>query len=103
MARRRRKRQPRLTLLQSILILFDPTFRRQYTERQKKRRNGRAPIPQHIRVEVWNRDKGRCRYCKSQIQIEYDHIIPWSRGGADTVRNLQLLCRRCNRRKGAKV
>lgn len=34
--------------------------------------------------------------------LEMDHIIPESKGGTGLPENIQLLCRRCNRRKGAK-
>lgn len=33
--------------------------------------------------------------------IEYDHILPYSRGGASTAWNLQILCMACNRAKAA--
>jgi hypothetical protein len=59
----------------------------------------RAPIPERVRNEVWRRDEGRCVQCGSQERLEFDHLIPWSRGGSDTARNLQLLCEACNRRK----
>jgi 5-methylcytosine-specific restriction endonuclease McrA len=36
-------------------------------------------------------------------RLEQFHVIPWSRGGATSVGNLQLLCRRCNLAKGARV
>jgi hypothetical protein len=61
----------------------------------------RQPIPQAVKVAVWQRDKGRCVECESQTELEYDHIIPLALGGANTERNLQLLCAACNRRKGA--
>lgn len=63
-------------------------------------RNSRA-IPQNVKIKVATRDQGRCRQCGSSEDLHFDHIIPWSRGGANTVANIQLLCGRCNRRKGA--
>jgi len=59
----------------------------------------RSPIPKDVQREVWQRDKGRCVECGSKENLEYDHIIAISKGGANTVRNLQLLCQECNRRK----
>ena len=41
---------------------------------------------------VWRRDEGKCVQCDSSERIEYDHIIPVSKGGSNTVRNIQLLC-----------
>jgi len=35
--------------------------------------------------------------------MEYDHIIPISKGGGNTDRNLQLLCEICNRKKGSTI
>lgn len=64
-------------------------------------RGSRQPIPQPVRLEVWQRDGGRCVECGSQANLEFDHIIPFSMGGANTARNLQLLCMTCNRSKGA--
>ena len=64
-------------------------------------RNSRV-IPQDVKVAVAARDQGRCVQCGSREDLHYDHKIPWSRGGANTVNNIQLLCGRCNRRKGAR-
>jgi hypothetical protein len=61
----------------------------------------RQPIPQPVKIAVWQRDRGRCIECQSQTELEYDHVIPLSLGGSSTERNLQLLCAVCNRRKGA--
>ena len=63
----------------------------------------RTPISESVRHEVWRRDEGKCVICGSQAKLEFDHIIPHSKGGADTVRNLQLLCESCNRSKSAKI
>jgi hypothetical protein len=63
-------------------------------------RNTRS-IPQDVKIAVSVRDQGRCVQCGSVEYLHYDHKIPWSKGGANTVNNIQLLCGRCNRRKGA--
>ena len=60
-------------------------------------------IPQKVRDKVWNRDGGKCVQCGSNEDLEYDHIIPHSKGGANTYRNIQLLCESCNRKKSAKI
>jgi hypothetical protein len=56
-------------------------------------------VSQEVRRAVWQRDGGRCVECGAAEYLEYDHIIPWSRGGATSVENLQLLCRGCNGKK----
>ena len=63
-------------------------------------RNTRS-IPQDVKIQVAARDGGRCRQCGSAQDLHFDHVIPWSKGGANTVQNIQLLCEPCNRRKGA--
>jgi hypothetical protein len=63
----------------------------------------RERIPEAVRMFVWQRDQGKCVKCGSQVNLEFDHIIPVADGGADTERNIQLLCERCNREKGRSV
>jgi len=63
----------------------------------------RKSITSSVKREVWRRDMGRCVECGSKVNLEYDHIIPVSKGGSNTPRNLQLLCEKCNRFKGAKI
>jgi hypothetical protein len=60
-------------------------------------------IPRDVRGEVWSRDGGRCVECQADDYLEYDHIIPHSRGGASTVNNVRLLCRRCNLAKSDRI
>jgi len=66
-------------------------------------RRVRERLSARVRTYVWQRDSGRCVQCGSQERLEYDHIIPWSKGGSDTERNIQLLCERCNRAKQARI
>ena len=63
----------------------------------------RLPIPESVRNEVWRRDEGKCARCKSVRNLEFDHIIPVSRGGSNTARNIQLLCEDCNRQKSNNI
>jgi hypothetical protein len=63
----------------------------------------RRAIPESVRHEVWRRDEGRCVDCESREDLEFDHIIPLSKGGSNTARNLELRCESCNKRKSARI
>jgi len=65
--------------------------------------SSREPIPEDVRFAVWRRDEGKCVKCGSKENLEFDHIIPVSKGGSNTERNIQLLCERCNREKYNKI
>ena len=57
-------------------------------------------IPTAVKLNVWKRDKGKCAECGSTVQLHFDHIIPWSKGGSSTdINNIQLLCAAHNLRK----
>ena len=45
----------------------------------------------------WSDAEKRCWRCAYKSKLERCHIVPKSRGGADSVENLVLLCRRCHR------
>lgn len=66
----------------------------------------RKPIPSGLRYDVLQRANFRCEACgvsAKDARLEIDHKIPVSKGGLTTLRNLQVLCRSCNRGKGAKL
>ena len=88
----RRKRAQHLQRAQSYAALPEapPSVRRQ-------------PIPDAVKIFVWQRDEGRCVRCGTGQSLEFDHIIPLALCGSNTERNLQLLCEDCNRVKGASI
>jgi ribosomal protein L37AE/L43A len=63
----------------------------------------RTPIPEATRSEVWRRDGGCCVNCGCKQNLQFDHIIPVSRGGSTSAQNLQLLCQQCNHLKGVRI
>ena len=63
----------------------------------------REAIPRAVQREVWQRDGGRCVECETKEKLCFDHIVPFSRGGSNSVRNLQLLCELCNLSKGNRI
>ncbi|MBO0791514.1 MAG: HNH endonuclease [Ktedonobacteraceae bacterium] len=61
-------------------------------------------IPEHVKAAVFKRDHGKCVQCGYEgPYIEYDHRIPRSKGGPNTIENIQLLCRMCNLKKGKRI
>lgn len=61
-------------------------------------------IPTWVKLEVWKRDKGKCRKCGSSENLHFDHIIPYSKGGSsETPENIQLLCAKHNLEKRDKI
>ncbi|MDK2818301.1 MAG: HNH endonuclease [Spirochaetota bacterium] len=56
-----------------------------------------------IKETLYGKQHGDCAGCKQHfnlVHMEVDHIIPKSKGGADSKDNFQLLCSYCNRVKG---
>jgi len=61
-------------------------------------------IVRWVKSVVYRRDGGRCVYlsksgvrCDARRGLEYDHVVPWARGGrSDDPKNIRLLCRTHN-------
>ena len=55
-----------------------------------------------LKQKMYEKQKGVCSKCDNHFtlsQMEADHIIPWSKGGATVESNGQMLCIDCNRAK----
>jgi 5-methylcytosine-specific restriction endonuclease McrA len=71
------------------------------SDKEKRSRH----IPRSVRVSVLHRDGYKCAFCgcgAKQVQLEVDHIVPFSKGGSNDPSNLQILCFDCNRGKGVR-
>ncbi len=69
----------------------------------KELRNISRSIPRSIQFKVLKRDNQICSECGKGVkyeEIEFDHIIPWSKGGPSNVHNVRLLCGLCNKKRG---
>jgi 5-methylcytosine-specific restriction protein A len=68
-------------------------------------RHANPRIGRKIKSLVLIRDEFKCRQCgqpsSPKTRLTIDHVVPLSRGGANTIRNLQTLCEWCNHRKGS--
>ena len=70
----------------------------------------RRRMPRWKRRAVYVLALGRCASCGERVNwtwkgrpldLEVDHVVPWSWGGSDGLPNLQALCKADNGSKGA--
>ncbi len=64
--------------------------------------NGQPKKPALRNRILFRRDQNLCMYCGKEFQdkdLSCDHILPTSRGGANTWVNVVAACRRCNHHK----
>ena len=61
-------------------------------------------IPAAVRDKVFKRDGGKCTFagnngnrCNSTWNLQIDHIVPFAKGGDNSLENLRLLCERHNK------
>lgn len=78
-----------------------------YAERGIDPDKRRESIPDFMKEAVVRRDQGHCGICGKFIgpddKLYFDHIMPVSLGGRNSVNNLQLSHSTCNIKKGARV
>ena len=69
----------------------------------------RTLMTKKLRTFIKSRDNFTCcscgnsTYLEPNLLLEVDHIIPISKGGYTEEKNLQTLCWKCNRAKGARI
>lgn len=64
----------------------------------------RRVIPTKVKLEVWQRDGGKCAMCGATDELHFDHILPFAKGGTSlTAANVQLLCARHNLSKSDRI
>lgn len=73
------------------------------------RDNVRRPFRQKEVLKVGYKSRGflgwgspKCVWCGTRSDLQIDHKTALARGGFNRLSNLQLLCRSCNLRKGAR-
>ena len=65
----------------------------------------RVPVRKWYGEKLFVAQHGMCGMCKEHEKyknMDVDHIKPISKGGTNSLDNLQLLCRQCNAKKGSK-
>lgn len=91
---------------------YQPSKSQVLAEREVARRRSAMNSNPQLSAAVRGRDGDLCRYCDCQVSFKdrkgpkggtYDHVLPLSLGGRETVDNLVVCCRTCNNRKGART
>lgn len=91
---------------------YQPSRQQVMTDRGIARRRSAMNTDPELRAALKARDGNLCRYCgkrvnwrdrKGQDGATYDHVIPVSAGGTESVDNLVVACRDCNLRKGSRT
>ena len=75
-----------------------------FTETKELRKISRN-ISRSTMFKVISRDGRVCQLCGKNVLIgeeQFDHIIPWSKGGSSEESNIRLLCSECNKKRSNK-
>lgn len=85
------------------------TYLSEQVKFKKSAAGQRSLMTPKLRQHIKERDNFTCKICSNStydepnLLLEIDHIIPVAKGGLTTEENLQTLCWKCNRSKGAKI
>lgn len=76
------------------------------TLRDYRAKNQRRLMTKQLREQIARRDNYTCQICGKYmpdgVGLHVDHIVPVAKGGKTVPSNLQVLCSKCNGRKGAR-
>lgn len=83
------------------------TVRTRDTIYRNRRRASKRAAPNNFTTKDWRvlvARSPRCHWCKrrfnSELRATHDHVVPLSKGGANTLENSCCACAKCNSRKG---
>lgn len=80
-----------------------PEWARYAEERRARKLNAKGTFSVREWKDLLNKYGNKCLKCGSTKRLEADHVIPLSRGGSNSIENIQPLCRTCNSSKSTKI
>lgn len=95
------------TIDNEVYRINNPGYWNKYRDtHQVASENARAKrlgVAGHIQTKEWRallaKYQHRCVACKTEAPLSMDHVVPFSKGGAHHIDNIQPLCAECNLRK----
>ncbi len=86
-------------LIKTMVNYTEQYRKRQETAAFKRREACRYTAKCDIRDAVFKRDGKVCKSCKAIENLSLDHVIPVTKGGENSLENMQVLCKSCNSKK----
>lgn len=93
--------------------LYEKKYGKAHKDEQANRgeirseRGGHLQLTQQEKWTLFTKQKGLCLCCGEKInktdETEVDHLIPIAQGGANSIANLNLAHKQCNKEKHAKT
>ncbi len=72
--------------------------------RARKYTTDDGTITSNVIIAMFKEQRGKCNLCKARLETYHiDHMIPLAKKGKHTIKNIQLLCVKCNESKGCRL